>query len=196
MESLVRKRVMLVTGIEEAQLMEGLNVGAALADDVSYGKVGPASFQQAIDAYCTLGFPMEQTFFVLNASGIAEDMRNTFATVCSRRHAMDVGLMMINQTRPAGAPEATPESEPWEMRVASGRVAEVSNAFKECVAACSTALDLLYQLFVYLTREPFFEPGISRQIVLPRCTWPRNFRERRSCVAQRRSCKGFALRYS
>ena len=167
LESLVRRRVILATGIDEGQLMEGLNVGAALGDDVSYGKVGPAGFQQVIDAYTAIGFPMEQTFFVLNATGIAEDMRNTLATVCSRRHAMDAGLMMINQTRPAGAPEAASESEPWEMRVASGRVAGVSNAFKESVAACSTALDLLYQLFVYLTREPFLNPEFPAKLYFP-----------------------------
>ena len=167
LENLVRKRVLLATGIDESQLMERLNIGAALADDVSYGKVGPASFQQALDAYNTFGFPMEQAFFVLNATNIAEDMRNGLAAACYHCHAMNSGIRTINQTRPLGAPAVESESEPWEMRIASAKVAELSYAFTSSVTACATALDLLYILFVYLTREPFLNPEFPSKLYFP-----------------------------
>ena len=158
LENLVRRRVLSATGINEAELMNGLNISATLEDDISYSKVDPAGLEYAIDSFKKIGIPMDQAFFVLNATSIAEDMRHSLMAACFHFRSLNSQIRTINQTGPLAALVAAPTDEPWETRLSSGEVDELSYTYTSSVVACYTGLDLLYILFVYLTREPFLNP--------------------------------------
>ena len=100
LENLVLRRVLSNTGIDEAKLQEGLELGAAFEDNISYGKGGPILLGQAIDAYEKAGIPMKEAFFVLNAQGIVEDMRHALMAACFHFGSLNSRIKAINQTGP------------------------------------------------------------------------------------------------
>lgn len=100
LEDLVRKRVQRTTGISQATLMEGLNVSAALEDEIYYGRMSPASLEQAIESTKKIGVPVEQAFFVTNSISIAEDMRHALMAACFHFRSLNSRIRTINQTRP------------------------------------------------------------------------------------------------
>ena len=167
LENLARRRVLSATGINEAELMNGLNIGATLEDDISYGKVDPAGLEYAIDSFKKIGIPMDQAFFVLNATSIAEDMRHALMAACFHFRSLNSQIRTINQTGPLAALVVAPTDEPWETRLSSGEVDELSYTYTSSVVACYTGLDLLYILFVYLTREPFLNPRFPSNLHFP-----------------------------
>ena len=167
LESLIRTRVMNHTGIQEADLMAGLNVAAVLEDEISYGKLGPTGLQKTIDSYITAGNPITEALFVNHATAIAEDMRHAILAACHHFRHLNMGIQKINQTDPLVPSLMEPDDEPWENRLISGEVDELSYAFTSSVVACYTALDLLYMYFVYLTRDPFLNPEFPSNLHFP-----------------------------
>ena len=167
LEDLVSRRAISATGITEEELMYGLNIAAALEDDISYGKVDPVRLEQAIDSYKQIGIPMDQAFFAFNATSIAEHLRHALMAAGFHFRSLNSGIQKINQTGPSSAFVAEPTNEPWELRLSSEEVQELSYVFTSSVVACCTALDLLYILFVYLTREPFLNPAFPSNLHFP-----------------------------
>ena len=167
LENIVRKRVLSATVIDEAELMAGLEIAAFLEDEISYGRVDPAGLGQAIDLYQKSGIPMGQAFFVVNTSSIAEDMRQALFAACHHFFNMNLRIRTINQTGPAAGLVTAPNNKPWETRLSSAEVNEISYTFTSSVVACYTALDLLYILFVYLTRKPFLNPAFPSNLNFP-----------------------------
>ena len=167
LEDLVRVRVLSATEITEQDLMNGLNIAAMLDDDISYGKVDPALLERAINVYKEIGTPMDQAFFVFNTTSIAEDMRHALLAACYHFRGLNSRIQKINQTGPTPALVGEPTGQPWELRLSSGDVAELSFEYTSSLIACYTALDLLYVLFVYLTREPFLNPAFPSNLHFP-----------------------------
>ena len=77
----------------------------------------------------------------------------------------------------------TPPDEPWETRLSSGNVDELSYCFTSSVVACYTALDLLYIFFVYLTREPFLNPEFPSNLNFPDAPGSRIFQSGGSALS-------------
>lgn len=167
LESLIRRRVMNHTGVQEADLMVGSNVVATLEDAISYGKLGPPGLQRAIDGSKSAGSPITEAFFVNNAVSIAEDMRHAILAACHHFRHLNMGIQKINQTDPLLPSSIETNDVPWENRLISGEVDELSFAFTSSVVACYTALDLLYMYFVYLTRDPFLNPEFPPNLHFP-----------------------------
>ena len=176
LEHLVRSRVLNVTGITKEELTESLNIVAVLDDEISYGNVGPAGLEEAIDLFRKVGKPIDQAFFAFNATSIAEDMRQVFMAACHHFSSLNSRIQTINQRGPTSALVAVPTDEPWEIRQSSGEVEELSYVFTSSVVANYTALDLLYILFVYLTREPFLDPETPSNLHFPDATSRNIFR--------------------
>ena len=167
LENLVRRRVMDHTNVDEEHLTIGLNVCAALEDEISYGKMGPVHLREAITAYSNAGFPIEEAYFVRNCESIAEDLRSSIAAACHHFHRLNSGIRGINQSKPPTPHLIERDDEPWEIRMSSGEVDELSFAFSGSVVASYTALDLLFQFFVYLTRDPFLDPTFPTNLHFP-----------------------------
>ena len=167
LERLVQCRVLGVSEITQDELMVGLNVVAALDENVSYGRFGPDMLGKAIDSLKNLGNPVEQAFFAFNATSIAQDMRQVFMAACHHFSRLNSGIHVINQQGPMRALVEGPTDEPWEIRQSSGPVEELSYAYTSSVVASYTALDLLYIFFIYLTREPFLNPEFPSNLHFP-----------------------------
>ena len=167
LENLVRSRVIGHANLAEENLMIGLNVCTALEDEISYGKIGPAGLQEAITFYIKAGVPIEEAYFVLNGESIAEDLRNSIAAACHHFHRLNTGIRRINHSKPLMPHMIEHDDEPWEIRMASSAVDELSYALAGSVVASYTALDLLFQFFVYLTREPFLDPTFPAKLHFP-----------------------------
>ena len=167
LESAIRARITNQTGIQEADLTVGLNVSSALEDDISYGKLGPTSLQKAIDGYITVGIPITEAFFVNNAISIAEDMRHALLAACHHFGDSNMGIQNINRSAPLIPDPNEPDDEPWENRLISGEVDEISYSFTSSVVSCYTALNLLYAYFEYLIKDPFLNPEFPSNLHFP-----------------------------
>lgn len=167
LERLVSKSVLSATGIRGEELTNGMNIVAALEDEISYGKVSPASLEQAIHSFKKIGIPVEEAFFAFNATSIAEDMRQALMAAHFHFRGLNSRIRKINQTRPMGALLEASTGESWEPRLSSGEIAELSYSYTSSVVACYTALDLLYVLFIYLTRQPSFNPAFPSNLHFP-----------------------------
>ena len=167
LERLVQSRVLGVSGITQDELTVSLNLVAALDDNISYGRFDPDMLEKAIDSLKNLGNPVEQAFFAFNATSIAEDMRQVFMAACHHFSSLNSGIHAINQQGPIRALVEEPTDEPWEIRQSSGPVDELSYAYTSSVVASYTVLDLLYILFIYLTREPFLNPEFPSNLHFP-----------------------------
>jgi len=167
LERLVQSRVLGVSGIAQDELTDSLNLVAALDENISYGFFGPDMLQKAIDSLKNLGNPVEEAFFAYNATSIAEDMRQAFMAACHHFSSLNSGIHALNQQRPIRALVEESTDEPWEIRQSSGQVEELSYAYTSSVVASYTALDLLYVLFIYLTREPFLNPEFPSSLHFP-----------------------------
>ena len=166
LERLVRKRVCDAADIAEIKMVEWETICANIEDEISYGKIGPFALGKKIEALKTTEIPMDQAFFVFNATSIAEDMRHALLAACHQFCSLNLGIRTINQgTPPQGATGQT--DGPWETRLYSAEVDELSYTYTSSLVACYTALDLLYILFVYLTREPFLNPEFPSKLHFP-----------------------------
>ena len=167
LESLVRKRVLDTSSITAEKLDIGRNICAALEDDISYGKVGPVPLEKAIDSYRKVGVPIDEAYFVHNAAGIADDMRHLLSSACYHFTNLNSRILKINRTEEFFLSEENCPTMPWERRLSSTAVDELSHEYTGSVVACYSALDLLYILFVYLTREPYMNPAFPRGLHFP-----------------------------
>ena len=167
LEGLVKQRVVQATGTGETELMVASHTVANIEDEISYGRIGPIDLQQLIDSFESAGIPMREAFFMENATSIAEDMRHAMLSACHHYENLAGGILAMNHTGQFGRRSGIPNNEPWEQRLSSDEVDALSFDFASSVIACYTALDLIYLLFVYLTREPFLNPEFPRNLHFP-----------------------------
>ena len=167
LERLVRRRVLDSTSINESEIGLGEAMCAKLKDDVLYGRIGPSDLTEKIDSLRRVGIPIDQTFFLFNATSISEDMRHALLAACYHFCALNSGIRTINQAESPAGSGTRQAHEPWEFRLYSGEIDELSYSYTSSLVACYTALDLLYVLFVYLTREPFLNPELPSNLHFP-----------------------------
>ena len=158
LEFLVRQRILNKCRIDEANLASGVETVWEFDEEISYGKIGPSGLEQAINLHGKDGVPMKEAFFIVHGKNISEDMRNALLAACFHFHSLNSRLRTINESGPTNPVMFSPNNVPWETIDRSKESDELSYAFTGCVVASYTALDLLYALFVYLTREQFLNP--------------------------------------
>ena len=154
-------------GIDETALKLARDGHANIVDTISYGKIGRPTLDVVIKAYEKVGLPIKEAFFIANATGIADEMRQAMNAACHHFGTLTATMVRINQGGQIAHPEPPPVGEPWEIRHYSQAASEVSFAFTSSVVSCYTALDLLYEFFVYLTRDPLLNPEFPQRLHFP-----------------------------
>ena len=166
LESLIRKAA-CYQGIDEGKLKLGEEFCATFIASIEDGKLGPDGLNTLIHGTETSGVPIREAFFVSNAESIAEDMRNTMLAACHHLANMTSRIWEINQSSPMVSSLVKALDEPWEVVHGSWKAATLSFEYTSAVIACYSSLDMLYQLFVYLTREPFGDPQFPSNLHFP-----------------------------
>lgn len=144
---------------------------AYLKERIWSGHLGPADLDRLIKEVKHAGIPAEQAFFLFNGSSLAEDMRSAMLRACYHFSSMTKNLWLVNQSNTADDPlyDSLFETDGSQRElVHSSEVADrVADEFASSVIACYSTLDLLYELFVYLTREPFGKPDFPKGLHFP-----------------------------
>lgn len=167
LDALIWKWVLKSGDLDETHLKLARDGHANIADAISYGKIGPSTLDLVIKAYEESALPIKEAFFVANATGIADDMRQAMSAACHHFGTLAAMLSRINQRGRIAHPDPPPVGDPWEIRHYSQAVGEASYAYTSSIVSCYTALDLLYELFVYLTRDPLLNPAFPKGLHFP-----------------------------
>ena len=113
------------------------------------------------------GLPIQEAFFLSNAKSLADGARGTILRACYHFANMTEHLLGINEHGLSSYYPAGHFQAPCEI-VHSSEVADtVSNEFASSIISCYSSLDLLYDWFVYLTREPFGKPDFPKGLHFP-----------------------------
>ena len=167
LDALIWKWVLKSGDLDETHLKLARDGHANIVDAISYGKIGPSTLNLVIKAYEESALPIKEAFFVANATGIADDMRQAMSAACHHFGTLAATLSRINQRGRIAHPDPPPVGDPWEIRHYSQAVGEASYAYTSSIVSCYTALDLLYELFVYLTRDPLLNPAFPKGLHFP-----------------------------
>ena len=167
LEPLVKKRIADCFDIEGDTLSLGLEACATLDDFIRDGKLGPTQLDLAIVDLAKKGVPIKESFFMFNAEQSAEDMRHAILSACHCFATMTLQMCEINQNCQILSLSGQQPTQPEETILMSEEVDLLSFGYMNAVINCYSALDMLYELFVYLTREPFGNPEFPRQLHFP-----------------------------
>ena len=167
LETLIRSRVLKKGGIAESEIMAGMAMCADIEENVSHGRVGIAGVELLIDALRKAPTPITEAYFIFNATSIAEDLRYALQAACHHFRNLSLGIRKLNEVPASTLTTTELVDESWERRIYSTEVDELSYAYTSSVVSCYTALDLLYLYFIYLTREPFLNPGFPSNLHFP-----------------------------
>ena len=157
LDSLVRI-IMRYPGISESDLGIGREVCANVDESIRAGRLGPKELNVLVDELTSNGVPIKAAFFASNAQGIADDMRNSLLAACHHFSNMNSRIWEVNQNHQVVPPPEEEPGNPHERIFGSEEIDALSFEYASSVTACYSALDMLYELFVYLTREPFGNP--------------------------------------
>lgn len=176
LENLVRATALKVTGVSRSVFEESQEFVAVLDDAVLDGRIGP----ETVDAITAdpKGIPTEVkvAFFVSNSISIADDVRLAIVAAGHHLATLNSGILSINEKGPLQAPTSISGDDAWEIRHISEETDRLSFSHTSSIVACCTALDILYELFVYLTKEPFLDPTFPTGLYFPNARRPRIFR--------------------
>jgi hypothetical protein len=153
----------LISGRSDAWFsFDAQNAVAGLREGILAGNIGPDDFDKLISQYSTTGLPVKEALFLANAGELHDAAKSAMLRACHHFTNMTLLLWKVNSsidvssTRPKGTPHG-------EIKHMSERGDRVGDEFTSSVIACYSALDLLFQLFVYITRQPFGEPKFPAQ---------------------------------
>ncbi len=177
LESVVRHRLISMDGITQASLHTSEELSLWYLQLVRAGKLGPNELEQALRELEKQGIPVRRAFFVHNAQEIAEDMRNVMEASCYDLAMLCKKLQEINEDIGDSNQLTRPPVPFSEQTLMSERVDELSFAFSSSVIHCYSALEMLYELFVYLTRVPFGEPKFPEHLHFPDVSGRQVFQE-------------------
>ena len=166
LEALVRRAVHS-DNVARVDVQRAGEICANLNDHIVNEELGPGVLEELIQKLRQIGVPISEGFFVFNAGSIAEDMRSAVLRACHHFTSMTAALWRLNQNPPLNLPSGGPLAEPGEVVHSSGEVDILSHEYTSAVIACYSSLDMLYGLFVYLTREPFGDPSLPKRLHFP-----------------------------
>ncbi len=167
LETLIGMRALQQSGIADFEMRAGREICANIEENISYGKAGLADVELLIDKLKQTSIPITEAYFLHNANSIAEDLRHALLAACHHFQDMNRTIRELNETSTSYLGSGESAGEIWESRLYSPIVDAVSYAYTSSVISCYTALDLLYEYFVYLTREPFLNPEFPANLHFP-----------------------------
>ena len=176
LENLVRTTALTSTGVSGSVFKESQEFVAVLDDAVLDGRIGP----EMVDAITTNpnGMPIDVkvAFFVSNSISIADDVRLAIMAAGYHLATLNSGILSINEKGPLRAPTSISGDDAWEIRQISEETDRLSFSHTSSIVACCTALDILYELLIYLTKEPFLDPTFPTGLYFPNANRPKIFR--------------------
>ena len=147
-----------------------LEICANLKEGIWSGHLGPAELSRLIEKARAKGHPIEEAFFLFNIDRLADSIRSAMSRACYHFSNMTEVLWRANQIDITNGhlKSITGTTDgPREIWTSSQDMDRVADEFTSSVIACYSTLDLLYELFVYLTREPFGRPDYPRRLHFP-----------------------------
>ena len=163
LDSLVRT-IMRSQGVSENDLWIGREFCANVEEAIRAGRLGPEELDVLIDGMAKQGVAIRGAFFAFNAQSISDDMRNSLLAACHHFAGLNSLIWAVNQDYQVVPSSAEELGEPRETIHGSVEIDALSFEYASAVTACYSALDMLYELFVYLTREPFGDPRFPERL--------------------------------
>ena len=116
LDALIWQWVLKSGDIDEAALKLAQDGHANIVDTISYGKIGRPALDVVIKAYEKGELPIKEAFFIANATGIADEMRQAMNAACHHFGTLTATMARINQGGQIAHPEPPLVGEPWEIR--------------------------------------------------------------------------------
>ena len=158
LESKVKLKVIQTLSIDTSDLHECEESCAQFRHFVQTGRLGPDILKDVE----TLGTPMKEAFFLHNAQEIAEDTRSMIGASCYNFANLVAKSAELNQYISNCTPLARPPVQGHEITFSSEQVDELSTLYTNSIINCYSALEMLYEFFKYLMREPFGNPNFPK----------------------------------
>ena len=149
-----------------------LNASAYIRDEILSTHIGPSDLDYVINEYRKLGLPIDQAFFVHNIYKLMGDIQTSFSRACYHFANMSKIIWEINQENDITASHWNSLSH-WsdnkggEICQLSGKSDLVTIEFTGALIACYSSLDFLYQMFMFLVRDPIINPSIPKKHHFP-----------------------------
>ena len=177
LEFQTRKRTLGLSRIDDDAVAIGSEWCAYLHELVRDGKFGPDQLESAITDLTKQGIAIAESFFLFNAKQIAEYMHHAILSACHSFAGMTLQLHELNsRTRELDFWESRPD-EPQEILLNAAGVDILSFEYRNAVISCYSALDMLYELFVYLTKKAFGDPRFPQNLHFPDASGRQVFKE-------------------
>ena len=136
-------------------------------DEIRDGRLGPNELENRIRDLKSSKLPIQEAFFLANSKSLADAVRGTMLRACYHFANMSKHLWDANKQSLSSYCYSEKIPNPYEIVHRSDVADRASNAFASSVIACYSTLDLLYDWFVYLTREPFGTPDFPKKLYFP-----------------------------
>ena len=167
LESVIRQKAIESAGINEDSLLLAQNVLANMDDAILDGKIGRNTLSILADATVQIYPGMRAAFFVSNAVNTGDDMLVAMRSACRHLAQMNSKILTLNDRDRQGALTLISDPHSWEIREWLGGEDSLADSYTGAIVSCCTALDILYELFVFLTRDPFLNPMFPAKLHFP-----------------------------
>ncbi len=167
LEAQIKRIIQGRSSIDDNGIALGREWCAYLDDLIHDNTLGPDQLKLKITDLVQQGIPITEAFFLFNAIQIAEDMRHVVLSACHSFANMTSQVSELNQHSKGLYLWGLGPGRPGEIFLMSEEVDSISFAYRNAVISCYSALDMLYELFVYLTKEPFGDPSFPKNLHFP-----------------------------
>ncbi|GJD22657.1 hypothetical protein RIVM261_076130 [Rivularia sp. IAM M-261] len=162
--------IIIFNQVDDYLISQSNEICANLKEQIFNGNLDSEELDILVKAAKNAGLPIEQAFFLSNASSLADDMRNTLMRACYHFSSMTKNLWLVNQNVVVddfSNDNIKQVVRKREIIYSSGLAIQSSHEFTSSVIACYSTLELLYELFVYLIKEPFGIPNYPKGLKFP-----------------------------
>ena len=167
LESVIRQKAIESAGIDEDSLLLAQGVLSNMDDAILDGKIGRNTLSILADATVKIYPGMRAAFFVSNAINIGDDMLVAMRSACRHLAQMNSQILTLNDRDRQLALTLVSDPHRWEIREWLDGDESLADSYTSAIVSCCTALDLLYEWFVYLTRDPFLNPAFPAKLHFP-----------------------------
>ncbi|MFH7025911.1 MAG: hypothetical protein ACHBN1_11025 [Heteroscytonema crispum UTEX LB 1556] len=162
--------IIIFNQVDNSFISKSNEICASLKERIFTGHLDSEELDIIVKTAKNLGLPIEQAFFISNGSSLADDMRNTLMRACHHFLSMTKYLWQVNQNVVVDNFNSYNKKQVVEGREiihSSELASQSSHEFTSSVIACYSTLEFLYELFVYLTKEPFGIPDYPKGLKFP-----------------------------
>lgn len=163
-------RIILFGQTDDDFISRSNEICANLKEGIFSGHIDSKELDVVVKAAKNIGLPIEEAFFLSNGSSLADDMRSALMRACYHFSSMTKNLWLVNQSVVVDNFSSYKKEVVVggrEITHSSVLARQCSHEFTSSVIACYSTLEFLYQLFVYLTKEPFGIPNYPKDLKFP-----------------------------